>query len=255
MLVLLWWSCSTQEHGHDFSYNFKEVASTLALPKSLNEISGLVYENDSILYAVQDEDGVIYEINTGSGSAKKHIKFKKKGDFEGITKVGSDFYVLRSDGILYKIDENGEYSDYNLFEKGYEFEGLFYSKERHSLLIACKQHKKKKKNDFVWIYEYDLTNNSLKETPFLKIEKEGIPKIFRPSGLAIHPNGNIFLISGGARMIIEVGKNKEIINKTLLPQTVFLQVEGICFNEKGDLYLASEKSYSNKARVYFLQQL
>src|SRR5688572_24285760 len=71
------------------------------MPDALLEISGITFNNDS-LYAVQDEEGKLFYLQTGdkkTGSSK----FGKKGDYEDLAIVNGQVIILRSDGTLFSF--------------------------------------------------------------------------------------------------------------------------------------------------------
>lgn len=246
--IVLFSSCITAIEN-ELSYDFTNPQLKIELPRELNEISGLHWKKADELWAINDEKGIIYLLNVDSGKIINRVKFKKKGDFEGITKVGGHFYALKSNGTLMKV-KNEKSTSKELFKKGYEFEGLCYSPSRNSLLLACKEHKKSSKNKFIWIFEYDLLHEELKEEPFLKIEKRDIGEEFKPSGIAIHPNGNIYITSGVSGQILQVDQTLQKIKMAQLDREGFPQLEGICFNDEGELYLATEKALLQQAIIY-----
>ena len=127
---------------------------------------------------------------------------------------------------------------------------MCYLKKNNSLLLACKQHKKASKNEFIWIFEYDLNDKKLKESPFLKINKKHVGKGFKPSGIDVHPDGNVFVTSGVSSQIIKVNPTTKEVFAIQLPKNKFPQVEGICFNKEGDMFLASEKAFLLNAKIY-----
>jgi uncharacterized protein YjiK len=255
LFFLLIFACNTGVTKHNIKYDFENPNKDIRLDDKLNEVSGLCLIDSNTIACVNDEKGKIYTINLKTFKQDKLLEFKNGGDFEGIVKVKKSFYVLKSDGSLYKVKSNGEFKKYELFDKGFEFEGLTVSIDEQYLLIACKKHKSKKKDDFIWVFKFSLGTKKLMNAPYLKLKKDGIRENFKPSGLAFHPNGNLFILSGVSKTIIEFDKNLVIINQVQLPSFKYPQAEGICFDKLGSMYLSSEKNFLEKGKLYQLKEL
>ena len=98
-LIIFLSSCIYYDHA--FSYDFENPEEIIKLEKQLKEISGLHYKDSNTLYGIQDEIGQVFEIDLKSGKATKIVSFKETGDFEGLSKKGESFYVLKSNGDIY----------------------------------------------------------------------------------------------------------------------------------------------------------
>lgn len=246
-------ACSYYEHS--FPYDFERGITVAVLDERLSEISALCYENDTLLYSVQDEEGIVFGVNPQSGKAREILHFKKKGDFEGIAKYGRNFYVLESNGDIYELssDKQQRYSFFNQ-AKGFEFEGICLAPNKVDLLVACKHHKGKKDDKFIYIYSFSLKDRKYHYQPFLKIEKSSIHEKFASSGIAISSSGNIVLLSAKTFTIIELSVNGELVRKAQLPYSIYPQVEGICYSPKGGLYLASEKGEGMNGKIIQLRK-
>lgn len=253
-LLLLFSDCNPSQGENGLNYDFENPTEDIKLEKKLNEISGLTFVNTNSLACINDEKGKIYQIDLYSFEQSKIIDFKDKGDFEGIIHASGKYYVLESNGDLYQVKHNGESKRFDLFKKGYEFEGLTITPDQKKLLLACKKHKSKEKDKTIWIYSFDIESKELDEKPFLKLRKDEIKENFRPSGLAFHPNGNLFIISGVSNIIVELNSELKPINQAQLPEFKYPQVEGICFDKNGGMYISSEKDYLERGKLYFLKQ-
>ncbi len=78
------------------------------LPGVLNEISGIVHNQNGILYCINDEDGIVFLYDVVKEEIVKKINFGKNGDYEDIAIVESQLYVLKSNGTIYRIDNYDE---------------------------------------------------------------------------------------------------------------------------------------------------
>jgi len=255
-LSLLMGTLACTYYDHSFPYDFENPTSTTRLEKQLKEISGLHYKDENTLYAVQDEVGKVFEVNLTTGKAKAIINFRKEGDFEGLTKKGEFFYALKSNGSIYEIDKEGEVNKFTFVSdaKGFEFEGLCLDRTGDNLLVACKQHGKKKKDDHIWVYQFSLKEKKYKDKEFLKILKEDVHKKFRPSGISMDEQGTLYLIAANTFTIASFNSKGILLNKAQLPYLSFPQVEGICFAPNGVLYLSSEKGDQDKGKIITLKK-
>lgn len=268
-----------------FGYNFDEPNDKFKLSKKLKEISGLCSYKDKWLAAVQDEKGAIYLINADNGEIEDVIEFSADGDYEGITIVDKVFYVLRADGVLFKITnwEKAEKDivttviNTNLGEIN-DTEGLTYDPTKKRLLIACKGSATigEDEQHFRAIYAYDLKKSKFKVKPLFTLErkpfkafiknhveenpaylayKKEIKKakkqmLLEPSALAIHPITNdIYLLSAAGNSLLVLDRSYRIKHLKRLTKDHFEQPEGLTFNSKGDLFLSSE-GLKKKARIY-----
>jgi len=224
-------------------YNLNFPTAGYRLSSQLNEISGLHFYSDSTIIAVQDEKAMLYFLNCKNGEIMDSYSFGKKGDYEGITANKDDIYVLKSNGDITLINRSKDTKKTVEFKnsKGFDFEGLCLDKEHNRLLVACKTHGDKDKNGHIRIYGFDLKTKSYKKSPIYKIPKETISKHFNPSAIAIHPNGNIYILSSTAKLLVTLSSSGETLRKDALLKHIFNQPEGITFSPEGDLFISNEK--------------
>lgn len=264
---------STPEN-YALGYNLGTPDVTMKLSKKLEEISGLSMSKDGQqLVAIEDENGKVYLLDKTTGEIQQDFTFWKSGDYEGVEVVGSDIYVLKSSGTLYRVSKPGETDQvvekYNsVLDQDNDVEGLAYDQVNHRLLLACKakagdgeafQAKK-------GIYAFDLQTLTLQENPAYVISLPDIheyletaPAIrkleklaemfapgqsdltFAPSGIAIHPiTKDIFIISSVGKVLLVLSASGKLLHIEKMSKEVHPQPEGICFDEKGNLYIANE---------------
>ncbi|RYF98514.1 MAG: hypothetical protein EOO02_18745, partial [Chitinophagaceae bacterium] len=73
----------------------------LRLPPELDEISGIVYyPKDTSVFAITDEDGLLYKISLKDPRKIRQWTFDKKRDYEDLVLIDSTFYVLISKGDI-----------------------------------------------------------------------------------------------------------------------------------------------------------
>ncbi|MCH2023023.1 MAG: SdiA-regulated domain-containing protein [Saprospiraceae bacterium] len=267
-----------------FRYDLNEPNTKFKLTKKLKEISGLTCYKDKWLFAVQDERGAMYRIDIKSGEIKDVIKFYGDGDFEGIASNDSIFYVIRADGVLFKIND---------WEKKKKIkskkikthlgsindtEGLAYDPVSNDLIIACKgssaigyeAHKSRS------VYAYDLDSANFNITPVCTITRKKFKKfikenfannpeykpykkeikeakksiIIKPSAIAVHPiTKNYYILSAISNTLIVMDRSSNIKHIKRLSKKQFEQAEGIAFSTDGDLFISSE-GLKKKARIY-----
>ena len=274
-------SCSTA--GHDagtadsrnrFAYDMNSPDNGYELEPILREISGISWYGHNKIACIQDELGIIYLFDEGSGEISDSYTFGKHGDYEGIAVYQDTAWVLESNGTIYKVtnftDDNRKTFIFKTpLSARNDAEGLVYDVSKNNLLIACKNHPSidegKKLSGFKAIYRFETHGNKLKEKPeylidhkwfndfeetkyFKKVSLDLAKKlqlaentVFNPSGLAIHPfDDDIYIISATPGRLIVMSRDGKIRYIQTLDKRIFRQPEGICFSPDGDLYISNE---------------
>ncbi|PID58970.1 MAG: hypothetical protein CR986_07135 [Ignavibacteriae bacterium] len=236
-------------------YNF-DKPNQIEITSKLNEISGLTLSSKGNIFAVNDEIGIIFELNPNNGKIIKSFSLNNlaiKGDFEGITVTKQNIYVITSNGNLYKFNEGENYSavKFNViklpFSNKFEIEGLFYDEELNGLLILPKEYSGKKYKNSRTVYLYSFENLKVMKTPVFIIslkelkENFGI-KDFYPSGITKHPlNGHYLIISAKKEnSIVELSKSGKIISAFKLKEKIHRQPEGITILKDYSLLISDE---------------
>lgn len=253
--------------GVPFLYDLKHPDQTIVLPEILQEVSGLTLSEDgSQLIAIQDEQGILFFISLEQPDSLKAVSFGNDGDYEGVEVVPGGIFVVKSNGSLqYLEEEGGVYRQQQSFKTFLDtennVEGLAFDPVRNQLLVACKGNPgihpetANKKS----IYGFDLNTRKLDTVPVLCITGESIYKtyeqlqgkyqeahkiehLFNPSGIAVHPlTGTWYILSASKRILLCVDPgNGSILHLERLSEKLFEQPEGICFDHSGRLYIASE---------------
>ena len=252
-------------------FNLLEPEYMLSLPYELREISGLTDFNYDQIACVQDEDGIIYIYDLNSNSIIERIPFGTSGDYEGLTKVDSIFYVLRSDASLFTVknlNDSIQIDSTRLGVPSWNNEGLCYDERDNRLLIAPKSKlgKGPEFKDSRAIYQVKLDGKSLKETPLFMISVTEIMNFalerniplpmkevhnfsdsldyhlkFYPSSLSVHPKtDDIYVISAIDRTMAVFEKSGKLVNFITLDPTLFNKPEGITFLPNGDMIITNE---------------
>ena len=247
-------------------YQYEKPNKKYNLPSILTEVSGLVLNDSLTVVCVQDELGVLYEFSLTKSEIVSEKQFAEPGDFEGITKVRDDFWVLRSDGTLFSITKSGELVDsYSTHIPADNNEGLCYDAKNNRLLIACKGKigKGRDLKDKRRIYAFDLTTKQLSDEPVYdfdiaevqsyvsradldvptreKKEKETPIIRFRISAIGIHPlTGDLYVLSSADHMLLIYTADGRLLEVNLLDKELYNKPEGISFFANGDLLITNE---------------
>ncbi len=237
-------------------YSFKpKAAESFTLATPLKEISGLTFSEKNRLYANNDEQGVIFEINPVDGSILRTIElasFTGENDFEGIAAANGYLYIVNSSGQIYGIreDVNGTSAPFQSFptplNQKYDIEGLCFHPASNSLLLACKEFSGKGLSDYKTVYAYDLQKKELLPEPFLKIsieemKKKGGSKNFAISAIEYSKFTNTFFLLGGKSFeLMEVSPKGEVLGIISLSSKVHRQPEGLTFLEGRTLLISDE---------------
>lgn len=267
---------------HNFPYQLDEPVEAFQLPNKLKEISGLgIDATGKYLYAVQDEEGDLFMINTTTGEVEEEGKFHKDGDYEGVEFAKGRVFVVKSSGTLYEVVNFGKKEQELIkhkftFNKNSDVEGLGYDPVDNRLLLSCKG-KAGKGEDFEFkkgIFAFDLDSMKLEETPTYTISVEAVKNflevhntlakidklvklfqpgeefIFGPSGLAVHPKtGDIYITSSVGKLLVVLNRAGDIQHMVKLKKKIHQQPEGIVFAADGTLYISNEGK-DGKGMIY-----
>jgi Uncharacterized protein conserved in bacteria len=242
------------QEGIELNFVNQPVVS-ISLDEELDEISALCVYKDQ-LAAVQDEKGTIFLFNLIEKSSKELIKFKERGDFEGLAFDGNNFFVLGSNGDIFQVDSNGGYRRFTFqakHKKKYDFEGLTYDPKGNQLLVLCKKHGNKKQDSYLWIYRFDLMKKQYLEEPFLKIQKSVFNKNLKASAIHLQ-NDDLWLLSASTHQLVHLNTDGNLIKITQLDRDLYPQAEGICITSDNLIYIATEKKHNRAAFIHQLNQ-
>ncbi len=264
-------------------YYLDKPALRAELADELHEISGLqMAPNDADLLAVQDERGAVYVLDGANMKIKRRIDFISEGDFEGVTAVGDTLYAVKSTGTIYRVMHGGtpaQITDkfkYTL-TKQQDIEGIAADPARRLLLLACKAAPPEQAQDEKHIYTIRMDDMTLVPEPYMRIrladitdflqQNPGLSKRdklleylsnpehngalrFSPSGIAIHPHsGHYFILSAPGRMLAVYSREGKPLALHRFDKDIFQQPEGICFDSRGTLYIASEGKEGGKGII------
>lgn len=256
----------TQMNGF---YSLSSPEKVSYLPFELREISGFTDQSLNEIACLQDEAGTIFIYNLLNDSITHQFQFGKFGDFKGLTRVGTTYYGLRSDVVLFEI--NHPYDSLSAISKelnlqSSDYYGLCFDEREHRLLTATKSNLEKGDNkDLREVYAIDLTTLSVIQEPVLSIsllEIENFAKAngltlpvrynhqtgevvsalkFIPTSIAVHPiTDEIYILSAADNVMAVFTKKGELKSYCLLDNELFSQPEGITFLPDGTMIVTNQ---------------
>ncbi|UOQ74139.1 SdiA-regulated domain-containing protein [Hymenobacter cellulosilyticus] len=237
------------------AYEWQQPTATYTLPKELQEVSGIALLSNQRLGCIEDQTGTIYIYNLTSKSVESTLKFGKKGDYEDLARLPGAWLVLRSDGTLFKYNDDGTTRSYPTgLTAANNPEGLAYDATSKTLLIACKgaagvgQPDQKRA-----IYRLDPKTYHVQTKPAFVLDVAELIGLdrrqnsssainrFAPSAVAVHPlTRHIFVLAASGNALVELDAQGTPLSVQKLPRKQFPQPEGLAFAPNGDLYISSE---------------
>ena len=232
-----------------------EIVKKWDLPEILKEVSGIAWIGDNRIACVQDEDGKIFVYNLNSSKVENSVTFAGAGDYEGITIIEEDAYILRSDGVIFKVTgfrnadpQVNKYLTRTNQLPGINIEGLCADPANNRLLLAIKarnnfsEHKE--------VYSFDLNKKDTGEHPLFTIElsdpifevvNEQLEEKFAPGEIGVHPHsGKYYILDGSRPKLLITEKDGTPKKLYMLNPNDFGNPEGLTFNPEGDLFISNE---------------
>jgi hypothetical protein len=282
-IAILGSSCSEQTlpgnseglaESFDIPYDLSNPDEKIYLPAELTEISGIELVGPGQMACVQDELGKIYFFDLRMKSISRTVDFGKKGDYEDLVISDSMAYILRSDGVIFKVagiaNQDLVVSKIKTsLNRTHDTEGLCPGPDGRSLWIVCKgnpgQHDQGALKGKKAVYRFDLAGEIIDPDPVVQINLKiiedrknlnlftrfsanvgkrlgmiGEDWVFQPSAIDIHPlDGNVYVLSHINKTLLVIDSlNRYSVN--FLDPGLFRQPEGITFSPSGDLYISNE---------------
>ena len=225
----------------------------IKLGEDLDEISGIWLDpSGSALFAENDEEGRIYRVNPSTGKIYEHTTFNSGGDFEDLTRDGTNWYMMRSNGNLFRI--TGAFTDsvksetFKLHLPGYNnFEAACFVPADKKIYLVCKQCEADS-GQRISIHAFNTVTSTYDPGPALTmvpdrtlLPQEDSAEIIKPSALAIHPvTGEWYLMASVNHLLIVAEPNGKWKKVYPLNKEWFKQPEGMSFAPNGDLYVSNE---------------
>ncbi len=231
--------------------------------ESMQEISGIVmYPDEHRIIAVNDEEGRIYEIDVNATKAYPSWKFAKNGDYEDICHTDSGWFVLKSSGGLFQVralDKDSVKAVHYKFntEQDVEFESVYFDKNRHSVIMICKNCEDDKKVGLTSAYQFSLDSMAFDYKPIFQFSAKEIAalagndmRFFKPSAAAIHPlEKRLYMVASVNQLLVIADLDGHVQETHNLRHRLFRQPEGISFTANGDMYISNEGGYDGVANI------
>lgn len=221
------------------------------LPPALHEISGMVAIDAHTVACVQDEAGVVFFVDLRGVDEVRAVPFGPDGDFEGIAFTGSDYWVLRSDGLLLRLTEHDgalAIAETHRMPEKCEYEGLCHDAGNRRLLVLPKGaiSDKKRERRRRRVFAFDLQQNRPVPEPVLTLKVarvrdhvEGIE--LRGSEIAVVPGTReLLLLSSADHLLVRVSADGDLLGTRKLDAKRLPQPEAMTFLADGRLIVASE---------------
>ena len=264
ILFVLMFSCKPKKYVYKSPPHYDFAQSLpLKLDLRIKEISGIVWDNHKDEFiAHNDEKGMIFYLDKNNAGIVKEFQFSAtKGDYEDIAIAKDDVFVLRSDGMLYRIvtDSSGSQKAFDLGTIGLtgknDFETLYYDPERRALVLICKNCASDDKK-VVSAYAYYLDSIGFVNKPIYSIDvakvEEGSPREtsrFQPSAARIHPVlKKLFILSSASNQLVIADTEGNVEGVYMLAKNKFPQAEGLTFKTNGEMFIANE-ALTSKAEL------
>jgi uncharacterized protein YjiK len=223
------------------------------MPPELREISGLALTARGTVLTHDDNIGRVYEIDPKTGILLKGFSLEGgvRGDFEAITIAGTDVYLLRSNGKIYKFKEgaDAEQVPYSVYDTGLgkecEFESMAYEADSSRLLLVCKKFLQKQPAKELRIYRIPLPLGDRSAITALQVPMKSVIgsnnwKNFHPSDVNIDPvTKNYVIVASKEKGLIVVTPDGEVVRSEPIPGE-HRQAEGVAITSDNLLLVSDE---------------
>ena len=259
-------SASTKSNDSPPGYDLSKPGK-IELGKELSEISGIAYyPKDSSIFAIVDEDGLLYKISLGQNHKIAYWRFDKKHDYEDMVLHDSTFYILISNGNILKFRFSKDSLSKTLTRlpsegnKINDFETLYYDDHYGKLVMLCKECEDDQKKT---VSSYGISVDSLTYTPgIVKInidpllEKLKVDKLhLKPSAAAINPvTKDLYILASENKLLVITNRQGVLKDVYQLDPTLFNQSEGLAFTPSGDMIISNEAGENNANILIFKYQ-
>ncbi len=270
IFILAILACSAAIDRGPIGFDLHNPSRTYTLPPELTEISALTDVDASTIACLHDEEAMLYFIDLRTGKIQRKIAFGEPGDMEGLTRVGDEYFALRSDGFVYRFKFHGDRPEltdtFRLSIPNRNIEGLGWDPRRNVILVSPKDTPRGKPEvrDARNIHCYDPIAKRMCDRPALTLSIKQIiaqagargfevpmkendkgkrsPALkLRFSSVAIDPlTDTYFLLSATDRILLVIDRKGDLIALEQLDEDLFSKPEGITFLENGDMLISNE---------------
>jgi uncharacterized protein YjiK len=247
-------------------YNF-EKPILITLPEGLAEISGIsFYPKDSSVFAIVDEDGLLFKIGLNNGNKIEKWRFDKKRDFEDVLLRDSIFYVLVSNGDIETIRFTSgdsivtEFSSFpDASKKTNEFESLYFDDIQKQMILLCKNCEDDgSKAATAW--GYDIVSKNYIQSVY-KVDVSAILQLLkgdkiklRASATAVNPiTDELYILSSINHFILVTDRQGKYKSIYKLDPAKYKQPEGIAFTPWGDMIISNESKETGPSNILIIK--
>lgn len=236
-----------------FSERLAPLAAPVRLPSALSEVSGLAPASATSVYAHNDEQATIYEIDIATGKALRSFSLGRPpliGDFEAIVAVGDRVAMIASDGRLFEatIEPRRRSLAHRATDTGVgagcEVESL--ARADGNYFIACKRAKGR-----LVVFRW-ADGERAQQVIDMKL-KGAVPNpdAFRAADIARDPtNGAFLVLDSSAGAILEISRKGEPVSYRRLGGD-HPQAEGLALMADGRLVVADERKAGGGALTVY----
>ncbi len=251
-------------------YDLELPSRVYPLPPELIEISALTDVDSLTIACLHDEAAMVYLFDLRKGTIVRRYAFGHPGDLEGLTRVGPEYFALRSDGLVYRMTLKGDAvqvkDTFRLDLPNRNIEGLGYDDRKELVLIAPKDIEKgaAEVRDKRYVYAFDPKRNVALPEPVLTLSVDKVIAEARSQGVtvptrttdngrevhalklrlssvAVDPRSDqYYLLSAVDRVLLVVDRNGNFVHLHQLDPKLFPKPEGITFLPQGDLLISNE---------------
>jgi len=230
--------------GEKFSQTMYPLAEQTRLAGALSEVSGLAPAGKASVYAHNDEQGAVFELDVLSGKTLRTLTLGRPAaidDFEAIAAKDGALSLITSKGIVYEAMLDGRRSAlrYRTIDTGVgsacEIEGFARADARDGYFIACKKSGRR-----LVVYKWSRKAGARRviDLPLKRVVPN--PDEFRASDIVADPAaGTLLVLDSSAGAILEVSLNGEGVDYWRLGGK-HPQAEGLTLLGDGKIVVADE---------------
>jgi len=230
--------------GEKFSRSLQPAAAPVRLAGSLAEVSGLAPASTNSVYALGDEQALIFELDARSGKVLRKISFGRPplvGDFEAIAVRNGHVALITSAGVIYEatLDPRRRALDYRTLDTGLgancEIEAFAPGRTHDAYFIACKRLDAR-----LIVYEWSpgAGAKTIIDRKLGKLVPN--PKDFKATDMVADDRaGSLLILDASAGALLEVSMTGEKLSYWRLGGN-HPQAEGLALLSDGALLVADE---------------
>jgi len=233
------------------------ASDRILLPAVLAEISGLAYTPDGRLFAHDDEQAVVYQVDRALRRPVKRFGIGGPsgpllGDFEDIQVVGDRVFLVTSAGEIVEAREGADGETLPPVRRGRglggscEVEGMTWDQASNAMLLLCKRTAGKRWKGQVVILAVSPDTGEFEATPRLLVSEAELERVtgakrFSGSAITRHPRtGTYLMVAGPQRVYAEIDSTGKVLGGGALSSGRHRQPEGIAVAPDLTLLISDE---------------